>query len=62
MTIWSVAYHRKQCMQLPKPQGLVIHGVYNNRPRATGMELIELGGITPTSVTTAVMQFGGVRS
>ena len=57
-----------ECCISPKPMhatlqaGLVIHGVYNNRPRATGMELIELGGITPTSVTTAVMQFGGVRS
>ena len=35
---------------------------YSSRPRATGIELIELGGITPTSVTTAVMHVGGVRS
>ena len=26
------------------------------------MELIEFGGMTPTSVTTAVMEVGGVRS
>ena len=33
-----------------------------SRPSATGIELIEFGGITPTSVTTAVMLVGGVRS
>ena len=33
-----------------------------SRPKARGMELIESGGITPTSVTTAVMLDGGVRS
>ena len=32
------------------------------RPSAKGIELIELGGIKPTSVTTAVMLAGGVRS
>lgn len=32
------------------------------RPSASGIELIELGGITPTSVTTAVMLEGGVKS
>lgn len=32
------------------------------RPRARGIELIESGGMTPTSVTTAVMLEGGVRS
>jgi hypothetical protein len=32
------------------------------RPSASGIELIELGGITPTSVTTAVILEGGVRS
>ena len=31
-------------------------------PRARGIELILLGGIKPTSVTTAVMYVGGVRS
>lgn len=31
-------------------------------PRAAGMDDIELGGITPTSVTTAVIYDGGVRS
>jgi hypothetical protein len=31
-------------------------------PRANGIELIELGGIIPTSVTTAVMLVGGVKS
>lgn len=33
-----------------------------SRPSATGIELIEFGGITPTSVTTAVTLVGGVRS
>ena len=33
-----------------------------SRPSASGIELIELGGMTPTSVTTAVMVEGGVRS
>lgn len=32
------------------------------RPSASGIELMELGGITPTSVTTAVILEGGVRS
>lgn len=32
------------------------------RPSASGIELIELGGITPTSVTTAVILEGGVKS
>jgi len=31
-------------------------------PRAKGIELILLGGISPTSVTTAVIYVGGVRS
>jgi hypothetical protein len=31
-------------------------------PRAIWIVPIEVGGITPTSVTTAVMFFGGVRS
>lgn len=31
-------------------------------PNANGMELILLGGINPTSVTTAVIHVGGVRS
>lgn len=31
-------------------------------PSAKGIELIELGGMIPTSVTTAVMLEGGVRS
>lgn len=31
-------------------------------PRASGIELILLGGIKPTSVTTAVIKVGGVRS
>jgi hypothetical protein len=31
-------------------------------PRARGIELILLGGIKPTSVTTAVIYVGGVRS
>jgi hypothetical protein len=31
-------------------------------PRAKGIELMELGGMTPTSVTTAVMLVGGVKS
>ena len=32
------------------------------RPSAVDIELIELGGTNPTSVTTAVMYEGGVRS
>ena|ERR1700726_4476321 len=41
----------------------VTHFFYNaSFPRADGMELIELGGIIPTSVTTAVILVGGVRS
>ena len=32
------------------------------RPSAIEIELIELGGTKPTSVTTAVMYEGGVRS
>lgn len=32
------------------------------RPNANGMRLIELAGIIPTSVTTAVMSFAEVRS
>jgi hypothetical protein len=31
-------------------------------PSANGIELIELGGMTPTSVTTAVMLVEGVKS
>lgn len=31
-------------------------------PSAKGIELIEFGGMIPTSVTTAVMLEGGVRS
>lgn len=31
-------------------------------PKANGMELILLGGINPTSVTTAVMNVAGVKS
>lgn len=31
-------------------------------PSANGIELIELGGMTPTSVTTVVMLVGGVKS
>lgn len=31
-------------------------------PSAKGMELILLGGINPTSVTTTVIHVGGVRS
>jgi len=31
-------------------------------PRAKGIELILLGGMSPTSVTTAVIYVGGVRS
>jgi len=31
-------------------------------PKAMGIELMLLGGISPTSVTTAVMEDGGVRS
>lgn len=40
---------------------LIMEFAYH-RPNATGRELIELGGIVPTSVTTAVMFDGGVRS
>ena len=39
-----------------------IDGPYSSRPRATGMALMEFGGMTPTSVTTAVILVGGVRS
>jgi len=31
-------------------------------PSASGMELMLLGGIRPTSVTTTVMKLAGVRS
>jgi hypothetical protein len=31
-------------------------------PSASGIELMLLGGIKPTSVTTAVMHVGGVKS
>jgi len=31
-------------------------------PSASGIELMLLGGINPTSVTTAVIKVGGVRS
>ena len=44
-------------------QIMPVHGPYHiRRPNASGMELIESGGITPTSVTTAVILDGGVRS
>lgn len=39
-----------------------INPFHSSLPSASGIELIELGGITPTSVTTAVMLVGGVRS
>ena len=39
------------------------HAIYKFcLPSANGMELIELGGMTPTSVTTAVILVGGVKS
>lgn len=40
----------------------VVHHAPIVLPKAAGMDDMELGGITPTSVTTAVMYDGGVRS
>lgn len=42
---------------------ILIHTTHTtDLPSARGIELILLGGIIPTSVTTAVMNFGGVKS
>lgn len=35
---------------------------HSNLPNVMGMALMEFGGMTPTSVTTAVIFVGGVRS
>ena len=35
---------------------------HSKRPRESGIELIEFGGMIPTSVTTAEMDVGGVKS
>jgi hypothetical protein len=41
---------------------VMLGGPHTKRPNASGIELIASGGITPASVTTAVMLDGGVRS
>ena len=54
-----------------RTHGLASYGITTNAehfnqivclPNVSGIELMELGGIIPTSVTTAVMFAGGVKS
>lgn len=47
---------------LRKNVHIKLEGPHTKRPNASGIELIASGGMTPASVTTAVMLDGGVRS
>jgi len=56
-----VLYH-----DLFRPSGYIQQRIHTRYklilPKAIGIELMLLGGISPTSVTTAVIEDGGVRS
>ena len=63
---FSYMYKCDRLVKLPKsylPNRHVHNFDYNVVfPSARGIELILLGGMSPTSVTTAVMYVGGVKS
>ncbi len=56
--VWTSRRHQVKNVKVT----LIRKNSQTKRPNANGIELIASGGITPASVTTAVMLDGGVRS